>query len=207
LGSNTRTGAWGGEIQDSVKLDLYKVDFTTKDSKGNIAVSQVWTKELGAAGSQTEALYNPRMFVYNDATKELVLPIVLANTIKTQQCSVSYDTSGKEIKKDCYPSEVAVTEFAGVKAWNVGVKALTETLSVDYSAILKAPSYDMGPRPMDDSAVTTSPASQPTTIDPWVMQSLMPRVGYNGNQYYMINMQFAHFFTKANTGGKRIDWK
>ena len=33
LGYNTRTGEWGGEVQDGIKLDLYKVDFNTKDAQ------------------------------------------------------------------------------------------------------------------------------------------------------------------------------
>jgi len=52
------------------------------------------------------------MFVFNQTTKELMLPLVIAKTVKTQQCNVSYDSQGKEIRKDCYPTELAMTEFA-----------------------------------------------------------------------------------------------
>jgi len=43
-------------------------------------------------------------------------------------------------------------------------------------------------------------------IDPWVFQALMARVGYINNQYFMINTQFAHFFTKANQSGTMIEF-
>lgn len=43
-------------------------------------------------------------------------------------------------------------------------------------------------------------------IDPWVMSSLTPRVGYMGNTYYFISTQFAHLFTLANQKGVRVDF-
>lgn len=115
LGYSMVTGSRGGETQGGIKLDLYKVDFNKKNAKGEVAVSQVWTKTLGGQGSQSEALYNPRMFLFNSTTKQLLLPVALADTVKTQQCTVSYDGNGKEIKKDCYPTEQAITTFAGLK--------------------------------------------------------------------------------------------
>jgi len=85
---------------------------------------------------------------------------------------------------------------------------LTETLSVDYTTRIKAPVYDTYPMPLaQDTLGGTTTTTTPAIIDPWVFQSLMPRVGYNGTTYYMINTQFAHFFTKADTTGKKIDWK
>jgi Beta propeller domain len=46
LGYAVGTGSRGGQAQLGVKLDLYKVDFNAKDSKGKVAVSQVWSKIL-----------------------------------------------------------------------------------------------------------------------------------------------------------------
>lgn len=55
------------------------------------------------------------MFVFNNTTKELLLPIVIAKTEKTQQCSIVYGKDGAELRKDCYPQETALTQFAGIK--------------------------------------------------------------------------------------------
>lgn len=82
-------------------------------------MTQVWTQTLGDQGSQTEALHNPRMFVFNQNTKELLLPIVIAKTEKTEQCTVVYGKDGSEIRRDCYPMETAITQFAGLKGWTV----------------------------------------------------------------------------------------
>lgn len=149
------------------------------------------------------------MFIYNDATKQLLLPVALADTIKTQQCNISYDQNGKEIKKDCYPTEQAVTTFAGLKGWTVGTNALTETMSVDYKDILRNPYGN--PMPVDANATIggTADAAMPVSsgpVDPWVFQSLMARVGYSNNRYFMVNTQFAHFFTMADQKGTRIDF-
>ncbi len=55
------------------------------------------------------------MFMFNDTTKELLLPIVFAKTEKTQQCNIIYSLTGAEVRKDCYPTETPVTTFAGIK--------------------------------------------------------------------------------------------
>ena len=95
-----------------MKIDLYKAEFSKKDTKGNIGVSQLWTKTFGEQGSQTEALHNPRMFVFNSTTKELLLPLVTTRVEKTEQCNVIYGSNGQEIRKDCYPQETPITTFA-----------------------------------------------------------------------------------------------
>lgn len=198
------------EQQQGIKLDLYKVDYSKKDSKWQVAVTQVWTKNIGSAGSQTDALNNPRMFVFNQNTKELVLPIVLADTKKVQSCNIVYDMDGKEVRKDCYPYDQSVTTFAWVKAWTLWLDAPTETLSVDYKSILKNPyPTDMIMKPMDGGVdVSTSSSSvNPGYIDPRWFSALQSRVGYIGSQYYFIGNQFANFFTKADTKGTMITFK
>lgn len=175
-----------------MKIDLYKIDFSQKDAKGNVPVTQVWTKTLGEQGSQTEALSNPRMFMFNDATKELLLPIAIATIQKTQQCNVIYGSNGAEIRKECYPQEMPVTQFAGIKGWKLSTDGISETVSMDYKNILINP-YGY-------------PTASSGSIDPWVFTSLIPRVGYVGNTYYFINSQFAHLFSLSNSIGKKIDF-
>jgi hypothetical protein len=52
------------------------------------------------------------MFVFNTTTKELVLPVVLAQVKKAQSCNIVYDVNGKELRKDCYPYDQQMTTFA-----------------------------------------------------------------------------------------------
>lgn len=186
LGYDTKTSPEWREQQVGVKLDLYKVDFSKKNAKGVVPVSQVWTKTLGEQNSQTEALYNPRMFVFNQTTKELMLPIVLTKTKNVKQCYTTYDDEGKEIKKDCNDVQQQQTvDFAWVKVWNLSETWLTEKISINYKDMIKNP-YDTNNDPMSVGRY---------------FPSMMPRVWYNGGQYYMVNKQFAQFFTQSNTGG------
>lgn len=46
---------------------------------------------MGEQGSWTEALDNPRTFVWNNTTKELLLPVLLAKSNKQKNCSIQYD--------------------------------------------------------------------------------------------------------------------
>ena len=124
--------------------------------------------------------------MFNNTTKQLLLPIVIAAMQKTQQCNVIYDQNGKEVRKECYPQDTAVTQFAGIKGWTLTTAGIQETLSVDYKDSIQNP-YGY----YNNTASTGS-------IDPWVFTSLMPRVGYIGNTYYFINTQFAHFFQLDN---------
>ncbi len=204
LGYETKISPEWREQQVWIKLDLYKVNFAKKDTKWNVDVSQVWTRTLWQAWSQTEALSNPRMFVFNQTTKELVLPIVLAETKKVQSCNIVYDMDGKEIRKDCYPYDQAVTTFAGVKAWTLWMDAAFETISVDYKSILKNPYPGDMVKPMEGDAVSNSVA---TFVDPRWFSALQSRVGYNGSQYYFIGNQFANFFTKADQKGVMVEFK
>ncbi len=88
---NTSTNKWGGTINDGLKIDLYEIDYDRKpaekveeDSEWNfqenlwdIYVSQKYTKTLWGNGSYSEALNNPRMFMWNAAKNRLLLPAQL----------------------------------------------------------------------------------------------------------------------------------
>lgn len=91
LGYNTTENKWGGTINDGLKIDLYEIDYNRKpaekieeDSEWNfqenlwdIYVAQKFTKTLWGNGSYSEALNNPRMFMWNAAKKTLLLPAQL----------------------------------------------------------------------------------------------------------------------------------
>jgi len=90
---DTEVNNWGGTTTAGVKVDLYKINYDKKcgdegltaiqeekcenwDYKG-IIVEQKYTKTFGGKGSYSEALNNPRMFVWNQARNTLLLPATL----------------------------------------------------------------------------------------------------------------------------------
>ena len=82
LGYDTQVNEWGGTQTAGVKVDLYKINYDKKcgdsgltavqeekcksgDYKG-IIVEQLYTETMWGKGSYSEALNNPRMFVWNE---------------------------------------------------------------------------------------------------------------------------------------------
>ena len=93
LGYDTQINQWGGTQTAGLKLDLYKINYDKKcgdsgltavqeekcesgDYKG-IIVEQLYTETLGWKGSYSEALHNPRMFIWNENKNTLLLPATL----------------------------------------------------------------------------------------------------------------------------------
>lgn len=93
LGYDTTQNQWGGTQTAGVKVDLYKINYDKKcgdsnltavqkekcesgDYKG-IIVEQLYTKTMGGKGSYSEALNNPRMFIWNEDRNTLLLPATL----------------------------------------------------------------------------------------------------------------------------------
>lgn len=165
IGYDTVTNQRGGTQNGGIKVDLYKVDYNKKDAKGNVLVSQTWTKTFGDMGSESESLRNPRMFVWNTAKKLLMLPMILQKPAGGQDCSIQYDANGKEISKQCNPSYKQTTIFAGLKGITVDVQAgINELFSYDYTAYIKK-AKDYYP-------------SREEYVDSWFFESLAFRVGY-----------------------------
>jgi len=93
LGYDTTVNQWGWTQTAGVKVDLYKINYDKKcwdedltavqeekceswDYKG-IIVEQKYTKTFGWKWSYSEALSNPRMFIWNAGKKKLLLPATL----------------------------------------------------------------------------------------------------------------------------------
>ncbi len=93
LGYDTTINKWGGTINSWVKVDLYEINYgkkcgdsdltTEEQNKCNswdykwIIVKQLHTLTLWENGSHSEALNNPRMFMWNKAKNTLLLPVTL----------------------------------------------------------------------------------------------------------------------------------
>ncbi len=67
IGYDTQTNAWGGTSNGGVKVDLYNVKNVSKPI-------QEATLTIGTAGSYSEALTNPRLFVWQKSKNTLYLP-------------------------------------------------------------------------------------------------------------------------------------
>jgi hypothetical protein len=180
IGYDTTTNQRGGTQNGGIKVDLYKVDYNKKDAKGNVLVSQLWTKTFGDMWSESESLRNPRMFVWHADKKLLLLPMILQKPAGGEDCSIQYDAQGKEISRECYPSYKQTTTFAGLKWITVDVQAgINELFSYDYTSYLKKAS-DYYP-------------SWENYVDSWFFESLAFRVGYIGEVMFSLNNLFAHF--------------
>ena len=93
LGYDTTTSQWGGTITNWLKVDLYEINYdkkcgdvtlTTEEKKNCdtwvnkwIIVNQKYSKTLWEYGSYSEALDNPRMFMWKSSDNKLFLPVNL----------------------------------------------------------------------------------------------------------------------------------
>ncbi len=93
LGYDTKINEWGGTTTAGVKVDLYKINYDKKCWDNDltatqekecelwnykwIIVEQLYTETLWGKGSYSEALNNPRMFVWNQDKSTLLLPATL----------------------------------------------------------------------------------------------------------------------------------
>lgn len=90
---NTTTNQWWGTINDWLKIDLYEVNYDKKCGDTNLTTEEkIWcdkwdykwvivkqqhTLTLWQNWSNSEALNNPRMFMWNESKKLLLIPATL----------------------------------------------------------------------------------------------------------------------------------
>ena len=78
IGYDTTTNEWGGTMNAGIKIDLYNVaDVANPKQEGTLT--------LGGVGSSSEALSNPRLFVWNAARKTLYLPAQLNTPVSAKE--------------------------------------------------------------------------------------------------------------------------
>lgn len=190
LGYDTSTWAWGWTMNAGLKIDMYKVDFNNL-SWDNIDVKQIFTKTLWDQWSWSEAMENPRMFVWDKNRKLLLLPLILQRQDDSQYCTVYYDKNWKETSKSCYPTYQYETTFAWIKWYNLDLTNwITETISKDYMSILswaKSNYYD-------------------NYLTQWWFRYLNFRVGYLGDVIYNVNNLFWEFSIMGTNENKKIDF-
>jgi hypothetical protein len=88
---------------------------------------------LGSAGSYSESLYNPRMFVI-DNNNTLSLPLMLQEEkIIGEYCNFDSSAPGG---KTCTPQYSSVAHFAGIKSFQINSQGtIKESYSKDYRTI------------------------------------------------------------------------
>lgn len=199
---DTKPTQWWGVSNAWIKLDLYKIDYNKKqtpqekcnefapaaDSKYSdciaqfswssltwnyISVDQVKSLIIWDKGSWTEALENPRMFVFDSKRKVLILPIILQKQEIKKVCSKDY--LGKEY---CYDNYNYTPTFAWLKWYTIDkTNWIIESISKDYKDIIDwASDY------------SNSYNSE------WGFRALNFRVWYLWDAIYGINNLFADFF-------------
>ncbi len=109
IGYDTVTNQWGGTQNGGIKVDLYNVADVAKPI-------QEATLTLGTAGSYTEALNNPRLFVWQKSKNTLYMPVQLNSTADVKN---PYNYSDVfqglvSVKIDAMASENKIKEVARV---------------------------------------------------------------------------------------------
>lgn len=171
---------WGRVSTNGVKLDLYEVDYNLVSSN-NITIKQLFTKTLWWRWSWSEAIDNPRVFVWNEKTKKLFLPIIAQDEIEKKVCNKDY--YGQDY---CYPQFTYSTTFAGVKTLSVTLSGgITELASKNYKdqiiSYLKENNQYYGSEYNNYG------------LDQRQYMNLWNRAGYIGDVTYFVNNAFADF--------------
>lgn len=156
-------------VNSGVKLDLYEIDYT-KNSNGNISIKQIQSNKIWWPWTESEALYNPRMFVYDNASKTVYLPLVRTTQDIIKMCPVNPDYKLVQ----CYDSYQDRIIFAGYKGITVTPTSIKQTKVVDYQQYYK-------------SAAATKWYEADNA---YYINSLNTRVWYIGDKLWFINNWF-----------------
>ncbi len=208
LGYDVQPSQWGWSRNGGIQIATFKIDFDTKASVDDtcgrikdlkeeyeecvksfdpsmIRVQGLDSVTLGQAGSYSESLYNPRMFVI-DANNTLSLPMVLQQEqVIGEYCAIDATASWGKI---CTPQYSSVAGFAGIKSFEISnAGMIKESYSKDY-------------RNTPKSEVSNTLESSISYYDP--SRSIMnsARVGFIGTQLLFINNHFADYIDTKGKG-------
>jgi len=181
LGRDTDLNERWWTIQKGLKLDLYKIDYNTKTADNHVMVTQEYSTVRWDQWSQSEAVYNPRMFVWDAARKLLVLPMhLMGQEDWNQVCESERDPEGNIIREECRNDSRQETTFIWMKAIQVTPEnGIVETSSFDYTHLYKQ-DRDL----YNNGRFNT--------------RQLMPRVWYVGDVLYQVNGAFGHFIDMSS---------
>ena len=131
LGYNTKENNRWGIQNNGLKISLFEIDYGTIVNN-QISIKELSHLDLWSAGSDTEVLDNPRLFVM-DSQGTVTLPVtVVTEKNNWQSCNITYDVNGKEISRDCR-DQVKTEYFVGIKRFSISPEEwIKETYSKDY---------------------------------------------------------------------------
>lgn len=120
LGYDTKENSWGAVQNSWIKLDLYQINYDKKCGDKNLSkeenekcekgdykwiiAKQLFTKTFAWSGNYSEALHNPRMFMWNSVKNKLFLPIQISD-YQNKKIENFYGTLTLEIDKNKWISE------------------------------------------------------------------------------------------------------
>lgn len=129
IGYDTKTNEWGGTTNSGIKIDLYNVADVTKPT-------QEATLTLGTAGSYSEALANPRLFVWQKSKNTLYLPAQIMTSTDTKN-SYNYSDAFQgliSLKIDASSTENKIKETARISHIEWDEAALLKQRDTDCEA-------------------------------------------------------------------------
>ncbi len=129
IGYDTKTNEWGGTTNSGIKIDLYNVADVTKPT-------QEATLTLGTAGSYSEALTNPRLFVWQKSKNTLYLPAQIMTSTDTKN-SYNYSDAFQgliSLKIDASSTENKIKETARISHIEWDEAALLKQRDTDCEA-------------------------------------------------------------------------
>lgn len=183
LGYDTILNQRGWVQTAGVKVDLYTIDY----NQSPISIKQTHTLTMWEQGSWTEVADNPRAFVWNERTNTLLLPVVLSDAIKGQNCQVFYDANWMEETRECFETTREVTSFAWLKAVTIDAETWIEEESlIDLKPILDQIELDE-----DDEMYWAYREEQ--QLSPWMLRQLMMRAWFINNESYLFTNQSVTF--------------
>ncbi len=199
-----------------IKIDLYKVDFNQQQADWSILVTQEFSEVYGQQWSWSEALHNPRMFVWNSVAKQLLLPLLLTDHITQQQCTVTYWQDWSEIGRNCWDSHRSQSTFAWMKIFSIhSQEGIQELHAYDYTDRFEKNNHDFWfptPRPMVWDIDWVQPfawdeiGDSSNNIYQWQFMNQYFRVWYIGDVYFTLSNMFAHFALPSLAQEKFIDF-
>ena len=160
LGYDTQDNWYGWEKLEGLKLSLFKIDYWKKENfeakcwklidtkqiekcrtqvdENNILVEEKSALNLGSYGSKSDAIENPRAFIFDNQTKSLYLPLVLSKEVKWKTCSY-FSLDWKPVEDDifCRDETRNIVDFIGLKGYSIQESWIKETISSPVQKYLK----------------------------------------------------------------------
>ena len=195
---------WWWTVNSWLQISLYKIDFNKNETvesrcwpiehlknqyadcvrtinPSNIRVDLLHNEIVGWKWSWSEALNNPRMFVWNDNKKEMLLPVLLQEEVENEICRFTRLPDWSVIDENCFNQSSNETTFAWIKWYTIDSNNwIKEFKSNDYLLRISWNKKDL-------------------SLNQWSFSNLNFRVGYIWNSYYSFNNKFINIWDNSTS--------